>query len=73
MSELYIVRQQVCSINSCWLVDVYKSTESRLAWQAYTTFRADHPGKYFELVKSTGSEICLEHTPKDEQHEDAPR
>ena len=64
MSTKYEIRQQVRTVVMSRLepIDSFGADYVRAARNAYERLRATYPSEYFELVKVTVEEECLDHT-----------
>ncbi len=62
MATHYEIRQRVDTVNKGWLETIYKSESERVAKEAFDETQRDHPEAYFELIKVTHNEDCLNFT-----------
>lgn len=60
---VFQIKQQVCTVNKCWLEVIATSQFERTARMDYEGLVKEYPEKYFELVKVTTIEECLDFTP----------
>jgi hypothetical protein len=63
MGIRYEIRQSVETVKQRWLVPIASSEFERVITNDYQAMVAEHPDKYFELVKVVTEETCLAFTP----------
>ena len=62
MVTTFEVRQQVRTVYRRWLETIYANSSERVARDTYNRLVTEHPTDYFELVKATRNEDCLDFT-----------
>ncbi len=63
MPTKYEVRQLVSCVRRRWLEVIYEGGIERLVRMEYDRCKVAHPDAYFELVRVTHDEECLDFTP----------
>lgn len=64
---IYEVRQLVKTVRVSRLETIASTEFERVATQEYERLKAGHPAEYFELVRVTHDEQCLDFTPIKEE------